>query len=112
MGAVGDGKCYESKGNISLKPCHTVTTRELQDSQGTAQIVEECNCKEVVLPHTIRFLFEQDFAKNKKSRKPLSQEDIKFMTITTEGIRKTADNHYKIPLLLAIRSLPKIVSLA
>ncbi|KAK3719598.1 hypothetical protein QZH41_015732, partial [Actinostola sp. cb2023] len=45
-------------------------------------------------------MFERDFSETQFPDKPLSQYDIKFMKITTEGIHQTDDNHYEIPLPL------------
>ncbi|KAK3746501.1 hypothetical protein QZH41_001764 [Actinostola sp. cb2023] len=46
-------------------------------------------------------MFERDFSETQSPDKPLSQDDIKFMKITTEGIhQQTDDNHYEIPLPL------------
>ena len=50
-------------------------------------------------PHAILRMFEQDFSEGQvHDNREMSQEDKRFIKITTSGIHKTDDSHYEMPL--------------
>ncbi|XP_068675533.1 uncharacterized protein [Montipora foliosa] len=50
-------------------------------------------------PHAILPMFEQDFSeRQERDNREMSQEDKRFIEITTSGIHKTDDGHYEMPL--------------
>lgn len=51
-------------------------------------------------PSAIKKIFEQDFSKPQDANLAMSQEDLKFMNITSNSIHKADDEHYEIPLPL------------
>ena len=53
-----------------------------------------------MIPLTIKRMFEQDFSENQETNLAMSQEDLKFMKITTDGIHKVDNRHYEVPLPL------------
>ncbi|XP_068692637.1 uncharacterized protein [Montipora foliosa] len=59
----------------------------------------EDKVKEIIVPLALNKMFELDFHErfDEKSRQ-YSQEDKKFLKIVHQGIRRTDDNHYEIPL--------------
>ena len=59
----------------------------------------EDKVKEIILPLALNKMFELEFHErfDEKSRQ-YSQEDKKFHKIVHQGIRRTDDNHYEIPL--------------
>ena len=59
----------------------------------------EDKVKEIIVPLTLNKMFELDFHErfDEKNRQ-YSQEDKKFLKIVHQGIRRTDDNHYEIPL--------------
>ena len=51
-------------------------------------------------PSAIKKMFEQDFSEPQDANLAMSQENLKFMNITSNGIHKADDGHYEIPLPL------------
>ena len=55
--------------------------------------------KEVMTPHAIVRMFEQDFSERQAhDNRKMSQEDKRLIEITTSGIHKTDDGHYEMLL--------------
>ena len=81
--------------------CHRIATREiLSEEASNGKFVPLKSCKEVMAPSAIKKMFEQDFSESQDANLAMSQEDLKFMKITSSGIHKADDGHYEIPLPL------------
>ena len=93
------GKASNTMGNVDHAGCHRIATTE----NGSSWFVREDQYKEVITPQRIGRMFEQDFS-DTMADKLLSQDDIKFMDMTTKGIHKTDDGHYEMPLPFRNRS--------
>ena len=80
--------------------CHRIATREIaNDSQSRTQFLTPATYKEVMTPHAILRMFEQDFSERRAhDNREISQKDKRFIEITTSGIYKTDDGHYEMPL--------------
>jgi len=88
--------------SMELARCHKITTRgaTIDSKENAVWFTQPTTHKEVITPLSVVKMFERDFSETQFPDKPLSQYDIKFMKITTEGIHQTDDNHYEIPLPL------------
>ena len=81
--------------------CHRIATREIAgEEEPTNKFIPLKNCKEVMTPSTIKRMFEQDFSDTQETNPGMSQEDLKFMKITSGGIHKAGNGHYEVPLPL------------
>ena len=80
--------------------CLRIATKELGSDTPSVNFVQDVKCKEIMTPLAINKMFEQDFSEACESSKPYSQEDMRFMKITKDGIHQTADQHYEMPLPL------------
>ena len=81
--------------------CHRIATREIASNEAsTGKFIPLKSCKEIMAPSAIKKMFEQDFSKSQDANLAISQEDLKFMNITSNGIHKADDGHYEIPLPL------------
>ena len=59
----------------------------------------ENKVREIVTPQALKKIIELDFGKRTADKEQgHSQEDKKFLKIFTQGIRRTEDGHYEIPL--------------
>ena len=56
--------------------------------------------KEILNPSQVTKMFEQDFNETKKEGQALSHDDRKFIQKVKEGIHRTEDGHYELPLPL------------
>ena len=68
---------------------HRIPTREIaNDSQLPTRFVTPETYKEVMTPHAILRMFEQDFSERQAhENREMSQEDKRFIEITTSGMR-------------------------
>lgn len=81
--------------------CHRIATREIVSEEiSTGKFIPLKSCKEIMAPSAIKKMFEQDFSEPQDANLAMSQEDLKFMNITSNGIHKAEDGHYEIPLPL------------
>ena len=79
--------------------CHRIATREiLSEEASSGKFIPVKSCKEIMAPSAIKTMFEQDFSESQDANLAMSQEDLKFMKITSNGIHKADDGHYEIPL--------------
>ena len=80
--------------------CHRIATEEIAGGeQTTCKFTSMKNCKEVMTPSSIKRMFEQDISETHDTKQAMSQEDLKFMKITSSRIHK-ADKHYQFSLPL------------
>ncbi|CAB4024591.1 Hypothetical predicted protein [Paramuricea clavata] len=77
--------------------CHRVTTKDITTQSTGSTFVEQTQVKEVLNPHEVLKMFEQDVSE-KKRKKPMSLEDRMFLDITKREIHVTDDGHYELPL--------------
>ena len=81
--------------------CHRIATREILSEEASIGKFDPLkSCKEIMAPSSIKEMFEQDFSESQDANLAMSQEDLKFMKITSNGIHKADDGHYEIPLPL------------
>ena len=100
IGASADGK-VSTDDNVAFAGCHRIATREISgDNKTPMEFVMPVKCNEVMTPLAVQRMFEMDFSETKVNEKPMSQDDIIFMKITTSGIHTTNDGHYEMPLPL------------
>lgn len=86
--------------------CHRIATREIASNEAsTGKFIPLTSCKEIMAPSAIKKMFEQDFSEPLDWNVAMSQEDLKFMSITSNGIHKADDGHYEIPLPLRDESV-------
>lgn len=98
-GARSQGEHEDGAGEKA--ECHRIATREiLSQEESTSKFIPLKSCKEIMIPSTIKRMFEQDFSKNQDTNSAMSQEDLKFMKITAGGIYKADNGHYEVPLPL------------
>jgi len=99
IGARSHGEHEDDAGETA--ECHRIATREiLSQEESTSKFIPLKSCKEIMIPSTIKRMFEQDFSENQETNSAMSQEDLKFMKITAGGIYKADKGHYQVPLLL------------
>lgn len=98
VGAKGHGDRTDGIGERA--ECHRIATKELGNEQSTGLFVPLQSCKEILAPSSIKRMFEQDFSETQDLNLAMSQEDLKFMNITTSGIHKADNGHYEVPLPL------------
>ena len=80
--------------------CNRIAAFEVGSEKLLGQHVAiEDKVKEIIVPLALNKMFELDFHErfDEKNRQ-YSQEDKKFLKIVHQGIRRTDDNHYEIPL--------------
>ena len=59
----------------------------------------EDKVNEIINPQALNMMFELDFrVRPKEKEQEHSQEDKKFLQMVSEGIKRTDDGHYEIPL--------------
>lgn len=81
--------------------CHRIATREIASNEAlTGKFIPLKSCKKIMAPSAIKKMFEQDFSESQDTNLAISQEDLKFMNITSNNIHKADDGHYEIPLPL------------
>ena len=81
--------------------CHHIATREIASNEAsTGKFIPLKSCKEIMALSAIKKMFEQDFSESQDANLAISQEDLKFMNITSNGIHKADNGHYEIPLPL------------
>ena len=81
--------------------CHRIATREIvSEENSTGKFIPLKSCREIMAPSAIKKMFEQDFSEPQDANLAMSQEDMKFMNITSKGIHKAEDGHYEVPLPL------------
>ena len=101
-GVVGARNHRNHENEIEMTAgCHRIATREIASSEASiGKFVPLKSCKEIMAPSAIKKMFEQDFSEPQDANLAMSQEDLKFMNITSNGIHKADDGHYEIPLPL------------
>ncbi|CAB3993170.1 Hypothetical predicted protein [Paramuricea clavata] len=77
--------------------CHRVTTKDITTQNTGSTFVDQTQVKEVLNPHEVLKMLEQDFSE-KKREKPMSLKNRKFLDITKREIHVTDDGHYELPL--------------
>ena len=79
---------------------HRVLTYDVPNSDKTVQVSVRSHTKECVLsPREVLSVLERDFKDDDHSDScGLSQEDKKFMDIVSQGVCRTSDGHYQMPL--------------
>ena len=90
------------------KVCKTVGEDNSREGTCNKVVVKETHehfafttkVKEVINPQTILKVLESDFAECSAKTKPYSAEDRRFLNILENGIVKTPDGHYEVPLPL------------
>ena len=86
--------------------CNRIVTREvLSKEASTGKFIPLKSCREIMAPSAIKKMFEQDFSESQDANLAMSQEDLKFMSITSSGIHKANDRHYEIALPLRNRNV-------
>ena len=99
VGAKGHGDRADDTGETA--ECHRIATQEIVgEEQSTGMFIPLKSCKEIMAPSSIKRMFEQDFSETRETSLAMSQEDLKFMNITSGGIHKADDGHYEVPLPL------------
>ena len=99
IGARNHGEHEDDTGETA--ECHCIATREiLSQEESTSKFIPLKSCKEIMIPSTIKRMFEQDFSENQETNSAMSQEDLKSMKITAGCIHKAGNGHYEVPLLL------------
>ncbi|XP_031554426.1 uncharacterized protein LOC116291397 [Actinia tenebrosa] len=85
-----------------LANCNRIIAREACNSdERVVQFVISKPTKELVNPIAVAKMFELDFVEHMASpTKGLSKEDRRFLQIASEGIHRTEDGHYELPLPL------------
>ena len=101
-GVVGARNHRNHENEIEMTTgCHRIATREIASKEASiGKFVPLKSCKEIIAPSAIKKMFEKDFSEPQDANLTMSQEDLKFMNITSNGIHKADDGHYKIPLPL------------
>ena len=80
---------------------HRIATREIASNEASiGKFVPLKRCKEIMAPSVIKKMFDQDFSEPQDANLAMSQEDIRFMNITSNVIQKADNGHYEIPLPL------------
>jgi len=99
IGARSHGEHEDDAGETA--ECHRIATRDmLSQEESTSKFLPLKSCKEIMIPSTIKRMFEQDFSENQDTNSAMSQENLKFMKITAGGIYKADNGHYEVPLPL------------
>ena len=87
----------------SLVTCNRIVAKEIArdtDDKGINFVLNEPT-KELINATAIVKMFEQDFTEHKGTpAKSLSKEDRKFLQIVKDGIHRTDNGHYELPLPL------------
>ena len=87
----------------SLVTCNRIVAKEIVRDSDDKRINFVLNepTKEVINATAIVKMFEQDFTEHKGTHaKSLSKDDQKFLKIVKDGIHRTDDGHYELPLPL------------
>ena len=89
--------CNKEHSTVS---CSRVAVKEVgSDRPFDHHFMVEDKVKEIVTPQALNKMFELDFNERPDDKKQgHSQEDKKFLKIVSEGIQRTDDGHYEIPL--------------
>ena len=99
VGPKGHGDRADDTGETA--ECHRIATQEVVgEEQSTGLFILLKSCKVIMSPSSIRRMFEQDLSETRETTFAMSQEDLKFMNITSGGIHKADDGHYEVPLPL------------
>ena len=99
IGARGNGD--DGDDTRETAECHRITTREIAGvEKSIGGFVPLKSSKEIMAPLSIRRKFEQEFSETKKTYLVMSQEDRKFMKITSRGIHNANNGHHEAPLPL------------
>jgi len=101
-GVVGARNQRNCENEIEMTAgCHRIATREIASNEASiGKFVPLMRCKEIMAPSAIKKMFEQDFSEPQDANLVMSQEDIRFMNITSNGIHKADNGHYEISLPL------------
>ena len=87
----------------NLVTCNRIVAKEIardDDDKGIDFVLSEPT-KELINATAIVKMFEQDFTEHKGTpTKSLSKDDRKFLKIVKDGIHRTDDGHYELPLPL------------
>ena len=78
---------------LVTQPCVPTCGRE---GACTFQVVKQI--KEVINPQQVRHMIELDFSKRNDDSSPISLDDTKFLDQLKNGICKTQNGHYEMPL--------------
>ena len=84
-----------SEGNSKEETCNKAVATEVHKNFAFTTKV-----KEVINPQTILKVLESDFAECSAKTTPYSAEDRRLLNILENGIVKTTDGHYEMPLPL------------
>ena len=89
--------CNKEHSTVS---CSRVAVKEVgSDRPFDHHFMVEDKVKEIVTPQALNKMFELDFSERPDDKKQgHSQGDKKFLKIVSEGIQRTDDGHYEIPL--------------
>ena len=89
--------CNKEHSTVS---CSRVAVKEVcSDRPFDHHFMGEDKLKEIVTPQASNKMFELDFSEKPDDKKQgQSQEEKKFLKIVSEGIQRTDDGHYEIPL--------------
>ena len=89
--------CNKEHSTVS---CSRVAVKEVgSDRPFDLHFMVEDKVKEIVTPQALNKMFKLDFSERPDNKKQgHSQEDKKFLKIVSEGIQRTDDGHYEIPL--------------
>ena len=89
--------CNKEHSTVS---CSRVAVKEVgSDRPFDHHFMVEDQVREIVTPQALNKMFELDFSERPDDKKQgHSQEDKKFLKIVSEGIQRTDDGHYEIPL--------------
>ena len=106
MHNVGLGSGKSQKPWRSWHGCHCIATREILSKEAsTGKFIPPKSCKEIMAPSAIKKMFKQDFSESKDANLVMSQKDLKFMNIISNGIHKADNRHYEIPLPLCSKNV-------
>ena len=89
-----------------LSPTDAAMTQHICSSQSGSRIVLRTAAKEVLHPSDILSFFKRE--EGVVHNKPFSQDDIQFLAKMDQGVRRTENGHYELPLPL--RHEPQIRS--
>ena len=87
--------------------CNRIATKEIGSKRlFDHHFMVEDRVKEIVTPQALNEMFELDFSERSKGKElEHSQEDRKFLQMVNEGVTRTDDGHYEIPLPLRLRNV-------
>ena len=98
---VGHTNPTEAMADNLESSCNRIVAEEISGEGGRIKFAINEKTKEPVNPSAILKMFELDFSERKDaSKKSLSKNDRKFLEIAEQGIHRTEDGHYELPLPL------------